>query len=87
MSTKNERDNGLLVGFHSAWSLVQDGSAHHLRLHLTNLKTARLVCLHLAEELDHLIKLAERKLAEHESLHRDVAGFEKHCTGRSAASL
>lgn len=76
---------GLLAGFHSAWSLVQHGSAHHIRLHLTNLKTTRAVCLHLAEELDHLIKLAEAKLEEHASLDRDVAGFEKYCTGRSAS--
>jgi hypothetical protein len=75
---------GILAGFHSAWHVVEHGSAHHIRLHLTNLKTARTVCLHLAEELDHLIKLAEAKLTEHESLDRDVAGFEKYCTGQSA---
>jgi hypothetical protein len=74
---------GLLAGFHSSWSLVQNGSAHHIRLHLANLRTAKTVCLHLAEEIDHLIKLAEAKLAEHESLNRDVAGWEKVCTGRA----
>jgi deoxyribose-phosphate aldolase len=77
-----KHNEGLLIGFHSTWSLVQHGSAHHIRLHLTNLKTARSVCLHIAAELDHLIKLAELKLAEHESLERDVRGFEKACTGR-----
>jgi hypothetical protein len=75
---------GLLSGFHSSWHIVQHGSAHHIRLHLTNLKTARAVCLHLAAELDHLIKLAELKLAEHESLDRDVRAFEKACTGSHA---
>jgi hypothetical protein len=79
ISTQHE---GLLAGFHSSWSLVQHGSAHHLRLHLANLRTARTVCQHLAEELDHLIRLAEAKLAEHASLDRDVAGFERMCTGR-----
>ena len=80
-------DKGLLAGFHNAWMLVEHGSAHHLRLHLTNLKTARAVCLHLAADLDKLIRVAETKLAEHDSLDRDVRAFEKHCTGRSAASL
>jgi hypothetical protein len=75
---------GILKGFHSSWSLVQHGSEHHLRLHLANLRTARLVCQHIAEELDHLIKLAELKLAEHESLNRDVKGFQKNCTGQLA---
>jgi hypothetical protein len=81
ISTEHE---GLLAGFHSSWSLVQHSSAHHVRLHLANLRTARTVCMHLAAELDHLIKLAELKLAEHDSLDRDVAGFEKACTGRRA---
>lgn len=78
------KTEALLAGFHSTWTLVQHGSAHHVRLHLANLKTARTVCLHLAAELDHLIKLAETKLTEHESLDRDVAGFEKSCTGELA---
>jgi|HubBroStandDraft_4_1064222.scaffolds.fasta_scaffold502783_1 hypothetical protein len=75
---------GLLAGFHSSWQLVQHGSAHHIRLHLANLKTARTVCLHIAADLDRLIKMAETKLSEHESLDRDVAGFEKACTGSRA---
>lgn len=77
-------DKGLLGGFTSAWHLVQHGSAHHIRLHLTNLKTARAVCLHLVVDLDHLIAQAEAKLAEHESLDRDVRAFEKHCIGPEA---
>jgi hypothetical protein len=76
-----KHNEGLLIGFTSTWQLVQHGSAHHVRLHLSNLKTARSVCLHIAAELDHLIRLAESKLAEHESLDRDVRGFEKACSG------
>ena len=48
------------------------------------LKTARAVCLHLVVDLDHLIAQAEAKLAEHESLDRDVRAFEKHCIGPEA---
>jgi hypothetical protein len=77
-------DNGLLAGFSSAWQLVQHGSEHHIRLHLTNLKTARAVCLHLAADLDKLIRLAELRLEEHASLARDVRAFEKHCVGPAA---
>jgi len=82
MSTLTTAHDGLLVGFRSAWALVEHGSAHHLRLHLANLRTVREVCVHLASELDELIALAEKKLAEHESLDRDVRAFEKVCTGR-----
>jgi hypothetical protein len=74
---------GLLAGFHSSWQIVQHGSAHHLRLHLANLRTARAVCLHLAEEMDHLIKLAESKLEEHASLEKSLAEFEKSVNGRA----
>lgn len=83
MSTLTTPHDGLVIGFRSAWALVEHGSTHHVRLHLANLRTAREVCLHLATELDELIALAEKKLAEHESLDRDVRAFEKACTGRS----
>ena len=48
--TMTKEHEGLLAGFHSAWSIVQHGSPHYIRLHLTNLKTTRAVRLHLAEE-------------------------------------
>lgn len=41
---------GLLAGFHGAWAFVHHGSAPQIRLQLSNLKTARTVCLHLAED-------------------------------------
>lgn len=82
MSTQND---ALLAGFHSTWHLVEHSSEHHLRLHLANLKTAKIVLTHLAAELDHLINVCEQKLAEHASLNRDVAAWEKVCTGRSNA--
>jgi hypothetical protein len=82
-TTTVNHEHGLLAGFHSAWSLVQHGSVRHINMHLANLKAARAVCLHLADDLDHLIKLAEAKLAEHEQLEKNVAAFDKVCAERS----
>jgi hypothetical protein len=82
--TDNLQHEALLAGFHSTWTLVQNGASHHIRLHLTNLRTARAVCQHIADELDHLIKLAEDKLKDYESLDRDIRGWQKACTGELA---
>ena len=82
-SSVSKHDTGLLAGFHSAWSLVQHGSAHHIRIHLANLKTAREVCSHLVVELDQLIKLAEERLAEHEAIEQGIRDFEKNISGLS----
>jgi hypothetical protein len=75
---------GPLAGLHASWQIVQHGSSHHVRLHLANLQTARAVCLHITQELDRLIKMAEAKLAEYDDLESSVSAFEKTCAGRSS---
>ena len=77
MSTPNAaHDNGLLAGFHSSWSIVQHSGPLHIRMHLANLRCARNVCQHLTTELDHLIRLAEAKIAHYEAVDAGVRAHE-----------
>lgn len=75
----------LLAGFRSSSELLHRSEApvHLWRLHLANLKAARAVCQHLADELDKLIGLAEVKVAEHDALQQSIAEFERTICGKA----
>lgn len=76
-SILKQKHDGLLAGFIAAHHLLHraDAPLTHWRMHLANLKTARRVCTHLVAELDKLIVVCERRIAEFEALDKEVKRF------------
>ena len=77
--------DSVLACFHSTHRLLMtnDASMHHWRLHLSNLKIARVVLTHLIVEIDKLIAETEERITVHERLDRNIAEFERIVNGRN----
>jgi hypothetical protein len=81
---KLARNAGLVSSLRAAWGLVQHASPFQIRLYLSTLRHSQLVCVHLTEEIDELIRMVEARLKEIDSLDRDVRTWEKSITGPRA---